>query len=194
MDVRIAFNQSLAGQEVVNVTAWSNFIEDPDMGIAFADQIRIRYAGLLAPFLVTGWTLHSLSITYYPGTGPYTVTYPFTSGTISGSIASDPLPAQTALLGSLVHVGSRPNRGRWYQAGVPESSFTGGLFDGSMRTHLADLLNAFKDGVDADGTSVFLRIGRRNLLTPGYETTNPVDLVLPRSNPAVQRRRRLGFS
>lgn len=192
MDVRIAFNQTSQGADIVNVTCWGNFEEGTDFGQEFADDVRVLWGANVSANLSTGWTLTSLSVTYFPASGPYTVTYPFTSGPVVGTAAGDPLPNSTSLLASLVSVGSRPNRGRIYFGGQVEGNLTGGLFAAGVRANFADLVEAFIAGVDIDGQLTNLRIGRVNVGTPGYDVTNPVDVVLVRANPAVQRSRRVG--
>lgn len=192
MDVRVAFNQISQGQDIVNVMCWGNFEEGAEFGQEFADDIRVLYNTHIVGNMHNTWSLTSISVTYFPAGGPYTVTYPFTSGPLVGTGAGDPLPNSTSLLASLVHVGSRPNRGRIYFGGQVEASLTSGAFSAGVRSNFADLVEAFIAGLVVDESTVALRIGRVDPVNPGYDVTNPVDVVLLRANPAVQRSRRVG--
>jgi len=176
----------------VNVMCWGNFEEGATFGQEFADDIRVLYAANVAANMSNTWQLTSLAVTYFPAGGPYTVTYPFTSGPLAGTAAGDPLPNSTCLLASLVHVGSRPNRGRIYFGGQAEANLVAGAFSAAVRANFADLVEAFIAGLTVEASTVQLRIGRIDPINPGYDITNPVDVVLLRANPAVQRSRRVG--
>lgn len=191
MDVRVAFNQLAQGQEIVNVTCWGNFEEGAEFGQEFADDIRVLWNTHVIASQSNTWSLTSISVTYFPSSGPYTVTYPFTSGPLTGTGAGDPLPNSTAMLASLVHVGSRPNRGRIYFGGQIESNLVAGLFAAGGRNQFKAMVDAWIAGLVIEASTVTLRIGRVDPDGPGYLTTNPVDVCLTRLNPAVQRSRRV---
>lgn len=193
MDVRVVANQLLRLQPIVNVMCWNNVIEDEGQGQEIADLIRQGWVTHLQSELSNVWSLQSVSITYFPTAGPYTISYSFTSGPIVGGQSSHDLPAQAALVGSLQHVGPRPNRGRLYLGGWTEAHFEGGVFNSSARGHVEDMLNDWASGVTTGDGDVFLRIGRRDEDGPGYSASSPVEVVIARANPGAVRSRRVSI-
>lgn len=191
-DGQIVFNQRWQGQEMRNVTTWSNLPTDLTEAQSLADAIRQTFSVNAPPAeWHNGWTLYSLTFVYNDSAPIFSIELPFTLGAFTGGNAGDPLPAQIAQLVSLKYIGPPPNRGRIYFAGGVENSLSGGQFTVGNVSIRVDLVQAWADGVAFSGGSAFLRIGRKNefgILT----LSSPVNSVIGEPIPATQRRRRVG--
>jgi hypothetical protein len=193
MDVLVSHNQTLLGKSIANVTAWNNFTEDETQIQNFADSLRASYANLVAEFLHPAWSLDNLTISFLDDDHvSYSIVVPFTSGPLVGTVGSDNLATQTALLISTSFIGPKPNRGRVYFAGLSESSLNSSQWTFSVAAEFRDMVLGWADGINVGSNTVFLRIMRRpSAVFPSY-VSSPVTGAVVRSFPATQRRRRLG--
>lgn len=192
-DAIISMNQTLLGQSVANVTAWSNVTEDEDELQDFADNLRFSWTGLVDE-LVQEWSLDNLSISFISFDQiTYSVTVDFTAGPLSGTNTGDALPPTNAMLVSTIYVGPRPNRGRVYFCGLPESAQSDGIWNVGTHVQFRNMVENWANGINADQNVYFLRILRRpNPPEFPIYVSNPVSNASIRSAVATQRRRRVG--
>lgn len=193
-DALIAMNQSVLGKDFTNVTGWSNVVEDAAELQAFADNLRITWLNV-DQYFHTSWSLNNITVSFISGAEiTHSVIVNFTSGALSGPSGEDPLVPTSCLLASLIYVGPRPNRGRVYLSGLTEASVTNALWGPVILSDVQTMIESWVDGVDSATSQFFLRIVRRPSVKFATYSSNPVSLVVPRANPANQRRRRLGSS
>lgn len=186
----LTLEQTLYGQDVMNVLVMSNFPTTLDAMQETANQLRIEWAAALADYQVTSWSLNSLLFTVNPGPSQFSTRVAFGSGPLAGTVSSDPLPNQDALLISTSALSARPNRGRIYLCGFGETQLASGLWQSALRSDAEALFLAWATtGLDNTFSTMFLRIARRSA-TGAITLSNPVENVLARSVPATQRRRR----
>lgn len=190
MDAILTFLQRSQGEDVANVMCWGNVPTNESALQDLADAIRVRYVSFVQADMVNTWFLDGIRFTFDPGPGQYSVELGFTSGPLQGSIASDPVPNQAALLVSTAYLGPRPNRGRIYFPGQAEGNLTAGLFTTATVEAFQDMVIDWAiDGIDYGSGASNLRIARR-AADGSIVTSNPITSVVGRTIPAVQRRRR----
>jgi len=191
-DGTLVLNYSFLGQRMNNVLVFSNVQDDPVQMQAQADAIRGSWSSLMAPISNVQLTLESITFVFNGDLPIYSIEVPFTLGPVAGSNPGQVIPTQAALLVTTVHSGGKPNRGRLYLPGMVEGSLDAqGRFDASTRADAHDWVESLADGVGAAGSIIFLRIARRS--PQGViEISSPVNLIIPREVPAIQRRRRIG--
>jgi len=190
----VVLNQTLAGQQVRNVLLIDYGGPNTPSGfLDLADYVRSSWvASTLAVEQVNEWSLDSVSLRPCASAGPY-ATIGFTDGPLVGENVGV-FVAQVALLASLLNFGIiPPTRGRIYFAGVTTQALSPstGLFPNSVLDKVEALVGSWINAVTADAESFNLRIASR--ASDGTcASTNPIDGVIVRANPATQRRRRLG--
>lgn len=191
-DGTIIFNQRWQGQRIKNVTVWSNIPTTPTDRQSLADSLRGIWNSNLGSDMSDGWSLDSVTYFYNDSAPVFSVEVPFTPGPLVGGSAGNDLPSQVALLLSTQINGPPPNRGRFYLSGMTEFANNAvGQWEQSPRDNARGMLEVWAGGVSYVTNSAFLRIARRNAL--GIITlSSPVETVIPRANPATQRRRRRG--
>jgi len=186
----LGLEQTLFGQYMLNVLVFSNFPDTLEAMQETADQLRIEWNASIGNLQSNQWTLNSLLFTVNPGPSQFSTRVAFGSGPLSGGSSGDPLPNQVSLLVSTSALTSRPNRGRIYLPGLTEPDCVAGLFNSTVRNAAESLFNDWATvGLDNTFSTMFLRIARRSV-TGAISVSNPVDNVLARPVPAVQRRRR----
>lgn len=190
-DGTIIFNQRWQGQVIQNVTVWSNIPTTPQDRQSLADALRGSWATLLAIRQHGLWSLESVTFLYNESLPFYSVEVPFTAGVLNGGHTADALPSQAALLVSTQIVAPPPNRGRVYISGMTEADTLNGQFIQGALDDAQALVESWADGVNYGANAAFLRIARRNPAGV-IILSSPVETVVPRVNPAIQRRRRRG--
>lgn len=191
-DATIVFNQTYLGQQVKNVTVWSNVTTDPVELQSFADSIRNSWSTQIGTLNSNDWSLDDLTVIYNAVAPVFSTQVGFTAGPLQGGGTADAAVSQVALLVSTSFFGPPPNRGRVYFAGLTNGQLTdGGLWNSAAVDAFRGLVESWADGVPAGENIYFLRIARRSpegLLV----TSSPVQSVRSRFIPATQRRRRIG--
>lgn len=191
-DALVTLNQTLFGQYVANVVAFTNVSEDPTWLQAFADAIRDSANGYWDNHMVTGWTLDNITVSFLDTTSVvYSVVVDFTAGDLQGNIITDGLPPQAAVLISTSHVGARPNRGRTYFSGIAEAGASNGEAASASVADLAQMVRDWADGLDTLDPEPSMVILRRKSDKYPANVTNSIDLVKGNVRLKTQRRRAL---
>jgi hypothetical protein len=193
-DVQVVLNQTLNGQQVRNVLHffYSGAI-DADGRQDIADYIRSSIvASQHHQSCVEDWSLDSVSIRDATTTGPYALV-PFTGGPLVGTAVGSETISQVAMLVTLINSGlTPPTRGRIYLAGVQFANLVdGGTWPNSQLDRAETLANSWISDTTGDSETISLRIASRNP-DGTANVLNVVDNIIVRSNPATQRRRRIG--
>lgn len=194
-DATVVWNQRLRGEIIQNVTVWSNMPTDEAGRQSFVDVARLTWisSGVLNRY-IADWTLDSVTFVYNDSLPSFSITVPFTDGPLDGDAPVGGTINQACLLVSTQRIGPPPNRGRIYFGGLSEAGIgASGFWAQAYIDDFEDLVNQWVDGVtySQGANTAFLRIARRN--AQGELTvTNPIDTIVARRNPAVQRRRRIG--
>lgn len=194
-DATIVWNQSLRGETIQNVTVFSNLPTDEAGRQSFADVARLTWisSGVLNRF-IADWSLDSITFVYNDQLPSFSITVPFTDGPLDGDAPVGGTINQACLLVSTQLIAQPPNRGRIYFGGLSEAGIgASGFWGQAYIDDFKDLVEQWVAGItySQGQNTAFLRIARRS---PQGEllVTNPIDTVIARRNPAVQRRRRLG--
>jgi hypothetical protein len=191
---QVTYNQDLMGKEVLNVCNWQ-LADNTDTYIAaFVESLRASYATHVQAYLSDDWSLESFTLRQMDGGLPFTTEVVPASGAIAGSATAGFLPSTVAMLVSTVYVGGRPNRGRVYFAGLTEQHQDNSAWSVATTNAFRDLVQAWADGLVVAGGNAFLRIARMDYPANNWALNNPVNNVIARTNPASQRKRRLGSS
>lgn len=190
---KIVFNMTWLGQQIRNVTTWSNVVFTGANLQQYADSIRDLYLETLSPILVNTWQLDSL--TFYDVTlaEPYPIEVGFTIGPLIGGGSQQSNATQVALLASTIALSSPPNRGRVFLGGTRVDMLDDGLFTSPVRAAALAMVEGWAQGEISDDQDapIFLRIARYNL-DGSFETSNPVTSVIIREVPSTQRKRKIG--
>lgn len=191
-DATIIFRQRFLGQQIRNVTVWSNVPETPADMQLLADELRARWAGQVQDRHVTGWSLDGITVAYNQTNPIYSVEYTFTQGSLVGTDSTPPTISQACLLVSTQSQGPPPNRGRIYFGGLGESQTQpDGRWFQAARTDFQGMVVDWSNGIDFGNGVSFLLIARRNP-DGTLDLTSGVANVIARDIPAIQRSRRLG--
>lgn len=193
MDGFITLNQTLYGQEVLNVLAFTNMLDDDAWRLDVANDFRGSLGGATLVDRVPEWTFNSVTFSYISGaTISFSVEVAPANGTLAGIATSDGMPSTNALLVSTQYAGTTPNRGRIYFTGLGEAAQTGGVWNSAVVDRFRFLVEYWRDGIGPAGQEAFLHIASRPTITRPSFLLNPVQTVIGRSICATQRRRRIG--
>jgi len=193
MDGFITINQGLFGQQVMNVLACTNLLDDVTWRQDVANDFRGALGGASIVDRVPEWTFTHVTFSYISGaTISFSVDVAPVAGDLSGSAASDGLPPTNALLVSTQYAGTTPNRGRIYFAGLGEAAQENGVWNSPVVDRFRFLVEYWAGGFGPAGQESFLAIASRPTITNPAYTLNPVSAVIGRSIVATQRRRRIG--
>lgn len=177
-DAIVSMNQKILGKLMTNIVCFNNMEEEADFLTDFADKIRDSWDFSMQSHMSDEWSLDDLTVSFLLNdTVDYSVTVPFTAGPLVGASNGEVLPTQSALLCSMHHIGSAPNRGRIYFGGYVETAQSNSIWSLGARGDAIEMVNGWKDGITVLQSSVFLRILRRpSGVFPSY-VSNPVSLV-----------------
>lgn len=193
-DLQVVLNQTLNGQQIRNVLHFFyTGPNDADGRQDVADFIRSSWvASDFDDSQINNWSLDSCSIRDANSTGPYGLVS-FTGGPLVGKVTTDEAFSQVAMLATLINNGlTPPTRGRIYFGGVNNAGLlSGGLWSNTGLDRCEALVGSWLSGLTGDAETLSLRIASRNP-DGTADVLNVVDNVLVRSNPATQRRRRIG--
>lgn len=188
----IILNQISLNQQVKNVMVIDDMPIDDTERDAFADAFRLEWLSEIPTNQRSDdWSFVGLTFLYNASAPVFSVEVPFTVGPIVGTQGS-PQASQVALLISTQSVTPKPNRGRVYFPGMPESALDNdGLFTQGVADDSANFIDVLAVGFNWIDRTSRLLIARRT--AQGIITaTNNVTSVIGRLNPATQRRRRIG--
>lgn len=189
-DVIVTVNQTYVNEAFANVLCFNNFIEDETFLQEFADVFRASYVDSVEAEMSESWILENIDVSFLLSDSiDYTVKVDFTDGPLTGGSMGDALPPNAPLLISTSFVGSRPNRGRIYFSGLPESAQNNGIYSTGARAPFETLVTVWKDGLPTSEGSHFLRILRRpSMVFPSY-VSSAVSFVTSTGGAKNQRRR-----
>lgn len=191
---QVVLDQVLGSETVKNVTYWQLPDNQATTLQTFADNLRGTYlTPAVQSLLHTSWVLNSLTVRQMDGAGAFSQLITFGLGPLTGGHVGNPMPTQMALLVSTGFLGSKPNRGRIYFAGLTEESnnAAGTVLSGTADT-FQTMVEVWRDGVATGAGNAFLRIARPNFTLNNWTLNNPVESVIARVIWAGQRRRRVG--
>lgn len=187
---------SVLGQEVRNTFYYEATVGDPSPTewTDIADEIRAHYVTHMQALNVDTFSMRGILVRKVNVAGLPSTEYPFTLGAVSGSVATDPLPAQIAMVVSVQGATAKPNRGRTYLAGFAEADLTDGLFQAGVATQAVNFITDMQDH-NSGGTNPVSRVSAQwNVSHTQVVAFNGIDAAVPRASliPATQRRRRIG--
>ncbi len=191
---QVTIKQTVLGRDMMNVTNWQLASNTAQYLQDFTDALRASFFNNVLNQVANDWTFRSLVFRQMDGGAPFTVEVTPTLGDLIGLDGNEVLPTTVCMLVSTIYVGGRPNRGRCYFAGLTEQAQANGTFDSAARTAWQNLVTGWATGMPVTGGTAFLRIARPNFTTNTWTLDNPVNTVIARTNPATQRKRRLGTS
>jgi len=160
-----------------------------------ADAMRAAYADLMdATYAVNEWelygaTLRRVDVADLPGTD-----FTFTSGALPGTHVGDPgVPNQVCLLVSAAATTQKPRRSRSYLTGLRSNEITdGGFWSAAIQANAAVWASAM-DSITVTGDTLLRVAVAYTGSPPAVTDTNRLTVYNVRANPAIQRRRRIGF-
>ena len=191
-DISVVLKQTFRTQQIRNVLTFNNFnFPEPELQ-EFADAIRAGYLSTVNQYQVNEWSLDGIDIIYNDSLPIFSISQPFTLGPLVGGSTGVAVINQAALLVSLQSNNPPPNRGRIYFGGLVSGEMgDNGFWSGAIRDAYQLMVDGWKDGIATTNSEFFLRIGRKDA-TGVIIASTPVTSVQGRTNPAVQRRRRIG--
>ncbi len=190
--LRVILKQVLLGQQVRTVLhyAGGDAVQTNAQGIG--DYIRSMYSTHLATSLCNVWEMYGFSAKELDITTNPTIEYGFSAGALTGTVGTNPAPAQMALLVRWIALTAPPNRGRTYIGGLPSAGFdaTGQWGTGPRAATVSWATGML--AINAAFTGLTQTITRVSKTTGVLVGSNIVDTFLTIGNPATQRRRRQG--
>ncbi len=126
--------------------------------------------------------------------GLLTFSETFTLGSAVGSLATQSVPTQIALLVSNKGTTTKPNRARTYLAGFTQADINNGLFDANARGNGEAFID-LQSNLNAAGTNPLSRVAAQwNTGHTMVIATNDISGAASVASfiPATQRRRRIG--
>lgn len=117
-----------------------------------------------------------------------------TSGVFAGTVVTDDLPTQVAMLVSNKGTTTKPNRARSYLGGFSEDTVTDSLFGSSHRSDMEALID-LQSNLNGGGTNPLSRVAAQwNTSHTQVIATNDLSGSASVASivPATQRRRRIG--
>jgi hypothetical protein len=191
----VTANQAFRNQEVKNVFYYQTTAAlDDDQKQEVVDTMRNWWATLDGAIdLVNDYELLSATIRYmtlpdYPGE----VWVP-TSGTFTGSTATPGIANQIALLISFKANTPKPRRARTYLTGFANTAITDAGFWTSSHITAAGVFGNASLSIAVTGDTLQRVAVQLDPDDGSVALANDLTTVLVRSNPATQRRRRIGI-
>lgn len=191
----VTANQTLRTQVIQNIHHYttSNPLE-PAQIQELVDGMRAAYEELVdVPAMTDNWSLVNAFVRRVDQPDLPSAVYTFTEGTLTGSIGNaDPGVNQWAALVSFYAPTTQPRRGRTYLGGVHgdgigDNGFINSTVLAGMALWGEAIMSITLTGDTAQKCAV-----RYTGDPPQVTTFNVFTEFVPRSNPAVQRRRRIG--
>jgi hypothetical protein len=159
---------------------------------AFVDEAYNAFDDQKA-FLSTTWQFTGCSFRVFNGSPPFTSLVTPTSGSLSGTGGSTPLPPQLAPVVQFKRTGEPPNRGRIYLTGCDAPGLdSDGELKATYVTAYETMWDIIKDGLEAGDPFPRLLIARPSFSTNTILGWQFVDTVTVDPNYGTQRRRRKG--
>lgn len=180
-----------ANQDMLTVLHYDVTGDENPNWQAMADAIRFTLNDFLTPYLVVAATY--LGITVREDVeGSVGLFVPFTLGTLTGGDSDDGTISQAAVLvRKLANTLTRPTQGRVYQGGISSQYLnSAGQW---LPTATTPITNFWLDMISLDfgpGSLAQMVIKASNPTAPNTVPYNPVETVVTRSIPVVQRRRK----
>lgn len=189
---QVVVKQDVFGKEMINVMNWQLSLSTPAYLQSFTDSLAASYVSNVTIHLANDWSFNSVVFRQMDGGAPFTTEFIPAGGAFAGVDGAEVLPTTVCLLVSTTFVGSRPNRGRIYFAGTTEGSQSNSGYSSAIRTAFSNMVTSWGTGLAVSGGTAFLRIARTDFPLNLWPLDNPVDAAVARTNPATQRKRRLG--
>lgn len=183
-------------QQIRNTFYYNTTVGDPSASEwqDIADEIRADFVAELQTYLSTAYSLYGIDYRLVGQSGYPSFSRSFTSGTVAGGSATDPLPTQIALLVSNKGNTTKPNKGRSYLSGWTEAAVTASLFTASY-IGAAEAFIDLQSTLNAGGTNPLSRVAAQwNTAHTQVIATNSLATAVSVGSivPATQRRRRIG--
>lgn len=147
------------GQQIRNTFYYNTDVGEPSDSEwqDIADEIRADFVAELAAVINENYSLYGIDRRFVGQAGFLTFSEVFTSSTIEGSLATDSVPTQVALLVSNKGTTVKPNRARTYLAGLTEAAVTNSLWD-SAELVAAEAFIDLQSNLNSGGTNPLSRV------------------------------------
>lgn len=158
------------------------------------DEIRADWIAEMQAFISNDYTFYGIDRRRVDSAGFLSFSETPTSGDATGSVATDGLATQLALLISNKGTTVKPNRARSYLAGFTESAVTDSLFVSAHMTAGEDYID-LQSNLNGAGTNPLSRVAAQwNTAHTFVTATNDLSGAASVASqvPATQRRRRIG--
>lgn len=183
-------------QQARNVFYYETTVGEPSTSEwqDIADEIRAEFVTNMQSGISDTCALNGIDYRRVDLAGIPSFPVSFTSGTVSGTNAAEPVPTQIALLVSAKVATTKPNRVRSYLPGFCESQVTDSLWNsGTLST--AETWIDFQSVLNAGGTNPLQRVAVQ--WNAGHTAIAASNNISGASSigaivPATQRRRRIG--
>lgn len=193
---QVTWKQQILAQEVRNTFYYTTDVGEPTDAEwqDVADEIRADFVAEYAPFTSDQWNFYAIEVRRVDLAGLLSKEFFPTSGTLVGSVTSDPLPTQICLLISNKGSTTKPNRARSYLAGALDSQVDNGLWT-ATRQGQGEALIDLQSNLNVAGTNPLSRVAAQwNSSHTQVIATNDLSGAVSKASqvPATQRRRRIG--
>lgn len=193
---QVVHKQRFHLQEVRNIYYYETITGNPSTSEwqDICDEIRSEYDSELKASLVTDWEFYGIDYRQVDTSGLPSFSVTPTSGVLAGTLGSDSVATQIALLVSVKANVTAPNHCRTYLAGWGEVSMTDSLW-GPGSQAAAESFVDYQSVLNAAGTNELQRVSARwNTAHDAVTAYNNVAgaPAVASEVPATQRRRRIG--